>query len=49
MARPWRIEYEGAFCHVLSRWNERRNIFNDDEDLFSFLETLGDLSIKKTK
>jgi putative transposase len=32
MARAWRIDYEGALCHVLSRGNERRDIFLDDED-----------------
>ena len=37
MARPWRIEYEGAFYHVMSRGNERRPIFLDDEDRSTFL------------
>ena len=27
MARPLRIEYEGAVCHVTARGNERRKIF----------------------
>jgi hypothetical protein len=27
MARPMRIEYEGAFYHVTSRGNERKEIF----------------------
>ena len=40
MARQWRIEYEGALYHVLSRGNERRNIFFDDDDRICFLETL---------
>ena len=30
MSRPWRIEYEGALYHVLSRGNEQRDIFYDD-------------------
>jgi putative transposase len=37
MARAWRIEYEGALYHVLSRGNERRDIFFDDEDRTLFL------------
>jgi hypothetical protein len=28
MARPLRIEYEGAFYHVTSRGNERKRIFH---------------------
>jgi hypothetical protein len=26
MARPWRIEYEGALCHVFSRGNIQQDI-----------------------
>ena len=44
MARQWRIEYEGALYHVLSRGNERRNIFFDDDDRICFLETLGQMA-----
>lgn len=44
MARQWRIEYEGAFYHVLSRGNERRSIFWDDKDRHLFLEILGKMS-----
>ena len=32
MARPLRIEYEGALYHVMSRGNERRAIVRDDSD-----------------
>ena len=32
MARPLRIEYPGAHCHVMSRGNERRPIVRDDAD-----------------
>src|SRR5258706_13470916 len=32
MARPPRLEYEGATYHVIARGNERRLIFRDDED-----------------
>jgi len=29
VARPARIEYEGAFCHVMNRGNRREEIFNE--------------------
>jgi putative transposase len=32
MARPLRIEYEGAFYHVIQRGIERKNIFISDQD-----------------
>ena len=44
MARQLRIEYEGALYHVLSRGNEARSIFLDDEDRSLFLEALSQLS-----
>jgi len=37
MARAWRIEYEGALYHVLSRGNERQNIVSNDDDRKLFL------------
>ncbi len=40
MARPLRLEYEGAIYHVTARGNARGNIFLDDEDLHHFLERL---------
>ena len=40
MARPLRIEYDGAIYHVTSRGNEGKNIFKDDEDRLLFLNTL---------
>jgi putative transposase len=42
MARAWRIEYEGALYHVLSRGNERRDIFLDDDDRMLFLTGLAE-------
>lgn len=42
MARAWRIEYEGALYHVLSRGNEGRSIFIDDDDRRLFLDGLGE-------
>jgi putative transposase len=44
MARQWRIEFEGAYYHILSRGNERRDIFSDNDDRISFLDTLGKMS-----
>jgi len=44
MARPWRIEYEGALYHVFSRGNNQQNIFVTNNDRYLFLETLGQMS-----
>src|SRR4030042_2552139 len=40
MARPLRMDCPDAFYHVLSRGNERREIFWDEEDHLRFLNTL---------
>jgi len=40
MARPLRIQYDGAVYHVTCRGNERREIFKDDSDRKRFLQTL---------
>jgi REP element-mobilizing transposase RayT len=37
MARPVRLEYEGAVYHVTSRGHERGRIFADDEDRIGYL------------
>jgi len=42
MARPLRIEYEGAVYHVTSRGNGRQRIFLVDSDREAFLEVLSD-------
>lgn len=44
MARQWRIEFEGALYHILSRGNEQRDIFLEDEDRDCFLDVLGEMS-----
>ena len=44
MARAWRIEYEGALYHVLSRGNQRQDIVVTDEDRKLFLDTVGQMS-----
>ncbi len=46
MPRPLRIEYEGAFYHVLNRGDRREPIFRDDADRNRFLETLGEACTK---
>lgn len=40
MARPLRIEYEGAVYHITSRGNARERIFFTDSDREAFLEIL---------
>jgi REP element-mobilizing transposase RayT len=42
MARPIRIEYEGAVYHVTLRGNERKPIFKTDADRERFIRTLSD-------
>ncbi len=41
MARPLRVEFDGAIYHVTSRGNAREDIFDDDGDRKMFLEVLG--------
>ncbi len=40
MARKIRVEFDGAFYHVMCRGDRREKIFEDDVDLGRFLETL---------
>ena len=44
MGRAWRIEFEGALYHILSRGNEQKDIFYDDQDCQLFLKTIGEMS-----
>jgi len=46
MARPIRIEYEGAVYHVTSRGNERRKIFFSKRDYEKFKEYIGEAKEK---
>jgi len=41
MARPLRLEFPGALCHLTARGNARAPIFLDDEDRELFLQLLG--------
>ncbi len=38
MAPPLRINYSGAFYHVTSRGNERKNVFKSKRDREKFIE-----------
>jgi putative transposase len=44
VARPLRIEYDGALYHVTSRGNDRKAIFNDDSDRTLFLNILAQVT-----
>jgi len=44
MPRPTRIEYEGAFHHVMNRGRNRSTIFHDKSDFDEFLKTLEEAS-----
>src|SRR5687767_2144330 len=44
MARPLRIEYDGALYHVTSRGNELKAIFRDDGDRHLFLNILAQVT-----
>lgn len=41
MARPLRIEFEGAIYHVCARGNDRRRVFLGDRNRAHFLDLLG--------
>ncbi len=41
MARPLRVEYEGAFYHITARGNEKASVFRDNRDYDRFLDLLG--------
>jgi putative transposase len=41
MTRPLRIEYPGAFYHITSRGNERKEVFKSQRDREKFLGYLG--------
>jgi REP element-mobilizing transposase RayT len=44
MARQWRIAYPGALYHILSRGNDRREIFRSNADREMFLDLIGEFS-----
>ena len=46
MSRAWRIEFEGALYHVLSRGNDQQEIFYDDEDRLLFIALIGEMAAR---
>lgn len=46
LARPLRIEYEGAFYHIISRGERQENIFRARKDREKFLQKLNEISDK---
>lgn len=40
MARPLRIQFQGAFYHITSRGNEKKDIFQGDKDKEKFIQIL---------
>jgi putative transposase len=46
MAKQWRIEYSGALYHIMSRGNEGRDIFLDEDDCVLFLKVLKDMTLR---
>jgi len=40
MARKPRIEFEGAFYHVITRGNHRQKIFKEEDDFTRYLEII---------
>lgn len=47
MARPLRVEYPGAFYHVINRGNNQENIFKNDRDREKFSEYLQNRRLKR--
>ena len=43
MARPLRVEYPGAFYHVINRGNAGEDIYINERDREKFLEYLANL------
>lgn len=46
MTRPLRISYPGAFYHITSRGNERKDIFENKRDRESFLSYLRSTTLR---
>jgi len=44
MGRAWRIEYEGALYHLISRGNDGQAIYLNDVDRNLFLDTISEMS-----
>lgn len=46
MPRPRRLDYSGAIWHLISRGNDRRDIYRDDDDRHTFMTLLADVVIE---
>ena len=46
MPRKMRVQYPGAMYHVMSRGDQRDDIFLDDVDRYGFIKTLGEACLK---
>jgi putative transposase len=46
MARPWRLDIEGGWYHVMNRGLEKRQIFPKEQANLHFLELLSVLPIR---
>lgn len=44
MSRPLRIEYPGAWCHIMNRGRRRENIFLNSSDYQAFVDLLANVS-----
>jgi hypothetical protein len=49
MARSVRVEFPGAFYHVMARGNRREPIFLDKEDGKQFVKALGEVCAMTAK
>jgi len=47
MARPIRLEYEGAVYHITIRGNERKALFKTDADRERFIHTLAGANLSR--
>ena len=49
MPRQVRIEFDGAFYHLMCRGDRRETIYQDDQDRERFLATLGERVGRRTE
>ena len=46
MSRPLRIEYEGAWYHVMNRGTCKKNIYHCDKHRYLFIELLQEIQLR---
>ena len=49
VARPLRLEFEGALYHLTGRGNRRERIFGDEKDYARFLGLVGHLTPRQSQ